>query len=143
VERFGRAKPERLEFVRREFERAARELSREEFCGQLRALLAEQFPGATVESLTISADLEHSLSGNYARRLLRKGSLRFAALAVPAGESSDTADNCLTFALRWLSRLRPSHVSAAIAGLRIILPKNTARTVAHRFAGWKAWCEKT
>src|SRR5580692_11867419 len=31
VERFGRAKPDRLEFIRRDFERNARELSREEF----------------------------------------------------------------------------------------------------------------
>jgi hypothetical protein len=70
VERFGRAKPDRLEFVRREYERGARQLSREEFCEQLRALLAEQFSDETVESLTISSDLEHSLSGNYARGLL-------------------------------------------------------------------------
>ena len=132
VERFGRAKPDRLEFVRREFERSARELSREEFCEQLRALLAEQFPDDTIESLTISADLEHSLSGNYARGLLRRGSLRFAVLAVPAGESSDTTDNCLTFALLWLNRLRQSHAGPTIAGLRVILPKNSARTVAHR-----------
>ena len=90
VERFGRARPDRLEFVRREFERGARQLSREEFCEQLRALLAEQFPDDTVESLTISADLEHSLSGNYARGILCRGSLRFAVLAVPAVESSDT-----------------------------------------------------
>ncbi len=133
VERFGRAKPDRMEFVRREFERGARQLSREEFCEHLRALLAEQFPDDTVESLTISADLEHSLSGNYARGLLRRGSLRFAVLAVPAGESSDTIDNCLTFALLWLSRVRHSHTGGTIAGLRVILPKNTARTVAHRF----------
>lgn len=132
VERFGRAKADRLEFVRREFERGARQLSREEFCEQLRALLAEQFPDDTLESLTISADLEHSLSGNYARGLLRRGSLRYAILAVPAGESSDTIDNCLTFALLWLSRVRQSHTGGTIAGLRVILPKNTARTVAHR-----------
>lgn len=133
VERFGRAKPDRLEFVRREFERGARQMSREEFCEQLRALLAEQFPDDTVESLTISADLEHSLSGNYARGLLRRGSLRYAVLAVPSGESSDTTDNCLTFALLWLSRIRHSRAGGTIAGLRIILPKNTSRTVAHRF----------
>lgn len=133
VERFGRAKPDRLEFVRREFERGARQVSREEFCEQLRALLAEQFPDDTVESLTTSADLEHSLSGNYARGLLRRGSLRFAVLAAPAGESSDTADNCVTFGLLWLSRLRHSHPGGTMAGLRIILPKNSARTVAHRF----------
>ena len=133
VERFGRTKPDRLEFVRREFERDARQLTREEFCEQLRTLLAEQFPDDAVESLTISADLEHSLSGNYARGLLRRGSRRYAVLAVPAGVSSDTMDNCLTFALLWLSRVRHSHTSGTIAGLRVILPKNTARTVAHRF----------
>lgn len=132
VERFGRAKPDRLEFVRREFERGTRELTREEFCEQLRALLAEQFPDDTIESLTISADLEHSLSGNYARGLLRRGSLRYAILAVPSGEFSDTVDNCLTFALLWLSRARQFHPWGTIVGLRIILPKNTGRTVAHR-----------
>lgn len=115
------------------FERGARQLSREEFCEQVRALLAEQFPDETVESLTISADLEHSLSGNYARGLLRRGSVRYAVLAVPAGESSDITDNCLTFAFLWLSRARQSHAGGTIAGLRVIFPKNTARTVAHRF----------
>lgn len=133
VERFGRAKSDRLEFVHREFERGTRQLSREEFCEQLRALLAEQFPDDTVESLTISADLEHSLSGVYARGLLRRGSLRYAVLAVAPGESSDTTDNCLTFGLLWLSRLRHSHAHETIAGLRLVVPKNTARTVAHRF----------
>src|SRR5258708_35879905 len=50
VERFGRTKPDRLEFIRREFERGARELSREEFRGRLTYLLAEQFPDETLES---------------------------------------------------------------------------------------------
>src|SRR5580704_17929698 len=35
VERFGRAKPDRLEFIRREFERDAHELSRQEFRDRL------------------------------------------------------------------------------------------------------------
>ena len=100
VERFGRAKRERLEFVRREFERGARQLSREEFREQLRKLLAEQFPDESVESLTVSADLEHSLAGNYVRR----GSVQRAVLAVPSGESSDTMDNSLAFALLGLAR---------------------------------------
>jgi hypothetical protein len=67
VERFGRSKPDRLEFIRREFERDARERSREEFRDRLRHLLAEQFPDETLESLVVSPDLEHSFSGNYAR----------------------------------------------------------------------------
>jgi hypothetical protein len=133
VERFGRAKPVRLEFVRREFERGARKLSREEFRERLNQLLAEQFPDETVESLTISPDLEHSLSGNYARGLLRRGSARNAVLAVPSGETSDSMDNSLTFALLWLARARNASVGGTIAGLRLILPKNAARAVAHRF----------
>src|SRR5271169_4759874 len=39
VERFGRSKPDRLEFIRLEFERASRELSRQAFCDFLGHLL--------------------------------------------------------------------------------------------------------
>jgi hypothetical protein len=134
VERFGRSKPDRLEFIRREFERGARELSREEFRDRLVHLLAEQFPDETLESLAVSPDLEHSLSGNYARGLLRRGSAYVAVLAVPGGESSDTIDNSLTFALLWLRRARQSGCRGAVTGLRLIVPKNTSSTVAHRFA---------
>jgi hypothetical protein len=38
VERFGRSRPDRLEFVRIDFERSARELSREEFCERFNKL---------------------------------------------------------------------------------------------------------
>lgn len=132
VERFGRTKPDRLEFIRREFAREARDLSREEFRDRLRNILAEQFPDETVESLTVTADLEHSLSGNYVRGILRRGSMRVAVLAVPLGESSDTVDNSLTFALLWLERARRVSQRGTIAGLRIILPKNIGGVVAHR-----------
>jgi hypothetical protein len=47
VGRFGRVKPERMEIVRVEFVRGAKQLSREEFCGQLRGILAVQFPDET------------------------------------------------------------------------------------------------
>jgi hypothetical protein len=72
VERFGRSRPDRLEFVRIDFERSARELTREEFCERLKGILASQFPDETVESAMISADLEHSLSGNYVRGLSKR-----------------------------------------------------------------------
>jgi hypothetical protein len=134
VERFGRAKPDRLEFVRVEFARPAREASREEYRDLLKRLLAEQFPDESVESLTVAPDLEHSLSGNYARGLLRRGSTLTALLAVPDGESSDTADNSLTYALLWLKRARQLGRREAVSGLRLILPKNASRTVAHRMA---------
>jgi len=134
VERFGRSKPDRLEFIRREFERGARELSREEFRDRLTHLLAEQFPDETLESLAVSPDLEHSLSGNYARGILRRGSAHVAVLAVPEGESSDATDNSLTFALLWLQHARQSNSRAAVTGVRLILPKNSCATVAHRLA---------
>jgi len=132
VERFGRAKPDRLEFIRREYEPGTRELSREDYRDRLQHLLAEQFPDETIESLVVSQDLEHSLSGNYVRGLLRRGSAHTAVLAVPDGESSDTADNSLTFGLLWLERARHSSRRGTIAGLRLILPKNAAGLVAHR-----------
>jgi hypothetical protein len=140
VERFGRAKPDRLEFIRRDYERSARELSREEFRARHAQLLATQFPDEIVESLSISPDLEHSLSGNYARGLLRRGSSYVALLTVPDGESADTADNCLTFALLWLARTRQSTHRGTIATLRIILPKNAGRTVARRLPALAPHC---
>jgi hypothetical protein len=140
VERFGRAKPDRLEFIRRDYERKARELSREEFRARLAQLLASQFPDETIESLSISPDLEHSLSGNYARGLLRRGSSHVALLTVPDGESSDTTDNCLTFALLWLTRVRQSNHRGTIATLRIILPKDTSHTVVHRLPALAPQC---
>lgn len=132
VERFGRSKPDRLEFVRLEFERAQRDLSREAFRVCFGRLLAEQFPDEFLESLTASADLEHSISGNYVRGLLRRGSSHFAVFAVPDGESTDVVESSLTFALLWLDRARSSNRRGSIDALRLILPRDGARHVVHR-----------
>lgn len=134
VERFGRAKPDRLEFVRVEFEHNARALSRREFCETLRDRLAEWFPDESIESLSTAADLEHSISGNYAHGLLRRGSLLSAVLAVPDGESCSAAENSLTFALLWLNRAQRLRHRAGVAGLRIILPKGLSRGLIERAA---------
>ncbi len=134
VERFGRSKPDRLEFIRLEYERAQRDLSREAFCDSLRRILAEQFPDESLESLSVSPDLEHSISGNYARGLLRRGSSHFAVLAVPDGESTDSVESSLTFALLWLDLARNSNRRGNINVLRLILPKGAARHVANRVA---------
>src|SRR5271165_2475257 len=89
VERFGRTAPERMEIVRLNFSRSARQISREDFCEQLRRILAENFPDEVVERLSIASDLEHSLSRSYARGISRKGAISGAFLAVPHGESQD------------------------------------------------------
>ena len=133
VERFGRSKPDRLEFIRLEFERAARDLSREAFGSFLRRLLTEQFPDESIESLSVASDLEHSLSGNYVRGLLRRGSCLLAFLAVPDGESAATMEGSLTFALLWLDHARrAARRTNNVIGLRLILPKGAARHLATR-----------
>ena len=132
VERFGRRRPDRLEFVRVNVDRSTRDLARHAFGERLRRILAEQFPDETVDSLTISADLEHSLSGNYVRAILRRGSAEWAVLGVADDESADTVENSLTFALLWLERARQSNRRHTIAGLRLVLPKGGTRVVAQR-----------
>jgi hypothetical protein len=131
VERFGRARPDRLEFVRLEFARPTREASRQEVCARLGRILSEQFPDDSLESLTVSSDLEHSLSGNYARGFLRKGSTRWAVLAVVDEESAQAAENCLTFGLLWLDRAQQSARRSFVAGLRLIVPHRARRILAH------------
>jgi hypothetical protein len=132
VERFGRRKPDRLEFIRRDFQREARDVSRQEFCERLKMILAQQFPDEMVDSLVTSEDLEHSLPGNYARGLLHRGSTYTAVLGVGERESPDTIARSLSFGLLWLERLRRSSgVRGAIGELRLILPAKTARGVAH------------
>lgn len=132
VERFGRTKPDRLEFIRVDFDRSARDISRDEFCERLSRILAEQFPDEILESLTISPDLEHSLSGNYARGIFRRGSARWTVLAVPSGESAEVLENSLSFALLWLDHVRQSCHRGTTLGGRLILPAGTTSGVMHR-----------
>lgn len=135
VQRFGRAKPDRLEFVRREFELSPRELGRDEFRSRLAHLLAQQFPDETLESLTIAPDLEHSLSGNYARGTLRRGRSRWAVFGVPESESAGPEEDALTFALLWFDHMRHSNRRGVVAGLRLILPRGGVTRVAHLVGG--------
>jgi hypothetical protein len=132
VERFGRTAPERLEIARLNFQRSAKQISRESFCEQLRRILAEKFPDETVETLSIAGDWEHTLSRIYARGILRKGTVRGALLAVPESETQDAIENSLTFALLWLERARESASSRNVSFLRLILPEGKSGLLAHQ-----------
>ena len=140
VERFGRSKPERLEMVRLEFVPTAKELSREEYCERLRRILAEQFPDDVVEKISISSDLEHSLSRMYARGIARRGATTCAFLAVPNSESVDTLESSLTYALLWVERARQSAAGAKISALRLILPKGKSPLLARRLSALGPRC---
>ena len=138
VERFGRAKPGRLEIVRRERPRKASRLNRENFANRLEELLVRQFPDEALQSLSTAPDPEHSLSGNYARGLLRRGKQGWAILAAAPGESAATMDGSLTYGLLWLDQLRGRNAAPIVAGLRLILPAGTSRMTVHRLAGLAA-----
>lgn len=132
VERFGRIKPERMEIVRLEYAPAPRELSREAYCEQLRRILAEKFPDETLEKISAAQDLEHSLSKIYTRGILHRGSSQIAFLAVSEGESQDALESSLTYGLLWLEKSRQSAKRAAVAALRLILPKGRSTVLANR-----------
>jgi len=134
VERFGRARPDRLEFVRVAVERSLRDQSREEFCHWFAALCALRFPDDTAESFSVYPDLEHSLSGNYARGVLKTGKSSWAVIAAPEYESAPSASRFITFALLWLERLCSSVHRKPMAGLRLFLPKESVPAVAHLLA---------
>jgi hypothetical protein len=132
IQRFGRAKPGRLEFHVPDRARPAARMTRERFRARFKQLLAETFPDETVASLTSSLDLERSLSGSYARGLLRSGQRGWAVMGVSGGEDAATIDAILSFGLVWLDWQRERAQRIAVAGLRLFLPGGSSRITAHR-----------
>src|SRR5579863_3748815 len=131
-ERFGKSRPGRIEFRRIDFTRPAREITREEFRQRLARILGERFPDEMLESsLVTGADLEHSLSGNYARGVLRGRSGRWALLAVPDSELPATSANSLTFGLLWLAHVREMSREGYVVGLKLIVAKGTGKKLVH------------
>lgn len=132
VQRFGRSKPGRLEFRRRDSPRSAARITREQFGARFRRILSERFPDATVEPLTASPDLERSFSGLYARGRMHEGARDWAVLAVSAAESAAAAEGILTFGILWLDWTRGHAGRRAVEGLRLFVPQGTSRAVRER-----------
>ena len=135
VQRFGRSKPGRLEFLRTEYARPAGRISREQFRARLRRILTERFPDATVDTLTAAPDLEHSFSGVYVRGRMRETSHSWAILAVPPGESASAAEGALAFGLLWLDWTRSHSEHHAVRGLRLFVPEGGSKYVRGRVSG--------
>ena len=132
VQRFGRPKAGRLEFLRANAARPARRITREQFRARFGRMLAEQFPDARAESLTTAADLEHSFSGNYTRGLLIEGRRSWAVLGVSPGEDPATIEAILSFGLLWLDRTRQRAERRGVEGLRLFLPERAGRMTLYR-----------
>jgi hypothetical protein len=132
VTRFGRARPDQLEFVCSEREPETRQLRREQFRARLAEMLAREFPDETISSLTSAPDLEHSLSGNYVRGITGVRNRSMSIMAAAPGETSATYDALLTFGLLWLDRSRHRKSRKTMGGLRLFFPNGTGGVIAHR-----------
>jgi DNA-binding transcriptional ArsR family regulator len=117
VQRFGRAKPGRLEFLRTDSPRAAGRITREQFRARCARILAEKFPDAVVDSLTAAPDLENSFSGSYVRGIMHEGSHAWALLAAAPSEDAATVENILAIGILWVdwtrTRAEPSKACAS------------------------------
>ncbi|MBI1750486.1 MAG: hypothetical protein HY234_03590 [Acidobacteria bacterium] len=130
VQRFGKSKPGKLEFLAATGRPAAR-VSREKFRARFRRLLLTQFPDEQIETLTSAPDLEHSFSGSYTRGVTHRGQRAWAVLGVSSAEDASTIDAALTFGLLWLDWTRGHAGRRVVEGLRLILPEGSARVAAH------------
>ena len=135
VHRFGRPKPGKLEFLRKDSPRPAARLTREKFRAQFRRWLADAFSEARIGPLTSAADLEHSFSGLYTRGSLIEQGRQWAVLAVSANESAAAVDGILTFGLLWFDWMQKHNERQVIAGLRLFVPENSSGKLLHRAQG--------
>ncbi|MGH9715198.1 MAG: hypothetical protein ACRD4R_00480 [Candidatus Acidiferrales bacterium] len=135
VQRFGRAKPGRIEFLRADSPRSAARITREQFRSRFRRILSERFPDAHIGSLTASPDLQRSFSGWYARGLMREGSRAHAVMAIAPGESTAALEAMLAYGIIWLDWTRSRAQGQAIEGLRLFVPKGGAKLLRERTAG--------
>ena len=135
VQRFGRSRPGRLEFLRTDSPRAAGRITREQFRARFRRFLAERFPDSTVDSLSASPDLEHSFSGVYVRGRMHEGTHEHALIAIAPGENSTAVEGILTFGILWLDWCRSHADKRAVDGLRVFLPEGTSRFIRERSLG--------
>ncbi|HEV2287328.1 MAG TPA: hypothetical protein VGR81_00075 [Candidatus Acidoferrales bacterium] len=132
VQRFGRAKPARLEFLGSENKRPAARTMREQFRARFARMLAEQFPDARVETLTTAADLKRSFSPLYARAVMTEGRSSWAVMGASRSESAAAFEDMLAFGLLWLDWTRSHAERRAVEGLRLFLPEGHGRVTLER-----------
>jgi hypothetical protein len=141
VNRFGRIRAGRLEFIRNHRHPETGQLRREQFRSRLLEMLAQQFPDEAVSSLTSAPNLQHSLSGSYIRGISTAADRTIAIMAAAPGENSATYDGLLTFGLLWLDRSRHNKSRKPITGLRLFFPEGAGSVTAHRLRAFSAAVE--
>jgi hypothetical protein len=132
VQRFGRLKPGRLEFQRMDAARPDSRITREQFRARFERALKERFPDSVIDSLTATADLEHSFSGLYVRGVMHEGPHAWAVLAVSSGESAAAIEGILACGILWLDWTRNHAERRAVEGLRVFVPQGTSQYLRER-----------
>ena len=115
-------------------EQMARRSQRTRYAQTLRRVLAQLFPEWKVEELSVEPDHEHSVSGRYARAVLRRGQQAWAVIGSGEQEDPSAAEGILTFGLIWLDWLRRRQPARVITGLKIFVPANRTETILRRIA---------
>ena len=135
-QKFGKGPPGTLILAesRAAPEQVARRSQRARYAQALRRALGQLFPQWKVEELSTEADLEHSLSGRYARGMLRRGQQAWAVIGSGEQENPSAAEGILTYGLIWLDWLRRREPAKVITGLKIFVPPGRAATTLHRLA---------
>ncbi|MGA9885783.1 MAG: hypothetical protein WBQ34_18860 [Candidatus Acidiferrales bacterium] len=132
VQRFGRARPSCIEFLRTDLPRSARRITRDQFRARFKRILSERFPDAQIEALTTAPDLQRSLSSWYARGRMREGGRSYALMAIAPGESSAAIEGMLAFGIIWLDWTRSRAERHSIEALRLFVPEGSARLLRER-----------
>ncbi len=137
VQRFGQARPSKLEILRQRDRGlpSERKATRAAYQRRLRRLLERNFPDFRVDRLTSAMDLERSFGPAYARGLLRRGRTAAAVLGVNAQETQGTVDAALTIGLLWLDHCRQRlAASAVVESLKLFVPAGGSAVVRERMA---------
>jgi hypothetical protein len=92
---------------------------------QFRRHLSREFPGWRIVEISAEADLHHSLSPNYPRAFLRKGSEAIAAISASPSDPDPTG--VLSFALIWHSYLQQRDPKLFVNSLCVFLPAGKER----------------
>jgi hypothetical protein len=131
IHRFG-GKPGRLSFL--DLDRPGATLrslqaARQNFAEHFRRMLARQFPGWKIVSLSAGMDLQRSFSPVYPRARLAKGSRAIAALGCPALEDEPAL---LTFGLIWHDHVARTLGEEAQTSLVLFVPEGAGSLTANR-----------
>ncbi len=135
VQRFGQAKPAKLEICRDRDRRtpSERKRARTTYQALLRRVLERNFAGWTVDRLSSATDLERSFGPIYTRGMIPHGNSACALLGVAAAETQVSIDAALTFAILWLEDCR-RQFRGLVAGVKLFLPAGTTAVTRARLA---------